>query len=84
MEKERLFNNTDESYRILCLNMSLDLLFQVSAQKMPNELWSKLEVIFGKQDEMMGHMLENELISLRPSNLEYIQDLFSNFKTLLQ
>jgi hypothetical protein len=37
----------------------------------------------GKQDEMHGHILENELNSLDPSNFENIQDFFMKFKSLL-
>jgi hypothetical protein len=42
-----------------------------------------LEGIFGKQDEMRGHMLEVELLTLDPKIFENIQDFFTKFKDLL-
>jgi hypothetical protein len=42
-----------------------------------------LEGLFGKKDEMHGHILENELISLNPRNYENLQDFFTKFKALL-
>jgi hypothetical protein len=42
-----------------------------------------LEGIFGKQDEMRGHMLEVELLTLDPKSFDNIQDFFTKFKDLL-
>jgi hypothetical protein len=42
-----------------------------------------LEGIFGKHDEMRGHMLEVELLTLDPKSFENIQDFFTKFKDLL-
>jgi hypothetical protein len=42
-----------------------------------------LEGLFGKQDEMRGHMLEVELNTLDPKRFDNIQDLFNKFKSLL-
>jgi hypothetical protein len=42
-----------------------------------------LEGIFGKQDDMQGHMLEAELNTLDPKSFDNIQDLFTKFKSFL-
>jgi 3-dehydroquinate synthase class II len=42
-----------------------------------------LEGLFGKQDEMRGHMLEVELLTLDPKSFDNIQDFFTKFKDLL-
>jgi hypothetical protein len=42
-----------------------------------------LEGIFGKQDEIRGHMLEVELLTLDPKSFDNIQDFFIKFKDLL-
>jgi hypothetical protein len=42
-----------------------------------------LEGIFGKQDEMRGHMLEVDLLTLDPKRFENIQYFFKKFKDLL-
>jgi hypothetical protein len=42
-----------------------------------------LEGIFGKQDEMRGHMMEVELPTLDPKSFNNIQYFFTKFKDLL-
>jgi hypothetical protein len=42
-----------------------------------------LEGLFGKHDEMRGHMLEVELLTLDPKSFKNIQDFFTKFKDLL-
>jgi hypothetical protein len=42
-----------------------------------------LESLFGKKDEMRGHMLEVELNTLDPISFNNLQDLFTNFKYLI-
>jgi hypothetical protein len=54
----------DEAYRALCMHMSPELLFHVSNCKNPNENSDTMEKLFGKQDEMRGHMPEIELFAL--------------------
>jgi hypothetical protein len=73
----------DESFGILCLSISLELLFHVESSTTPNDVWTTLEGLFKNKYEMHGHILENELISLNPSNYENLQDFFTRFKALL-
>jgi hypothetical protein len=42
-----------------------------------------LEGIFGKQDEMRGHMMEVELLTLDPKIFDNIKDFITKFKDLL-
>ena len=49
----------------------------------PNEVWEKIVDIFGKIDEMRGHKIKNELISLTPNRFESLQLYFSKFKELV-
>jgi hypothetical protein len=42
-----------------------------------------LEGLFGKKDEMRGHMLEVELNTLDPKSFDNIQYLFTKFKYLI-
>jgi hypothetical protein len=42
-----------------------------------------LEGLFGKQDEMRGHMLEVELNTLDPKSFDNIKDFFTKLKYLL-
>ena len=38
--------------------------------------------MFGKHNEIQGHQLENELLSLNPNYFSCIQDYLSKYKTL--
>ena len=81
-EKIKWHNRRDEAYGVLCFSISRYLLFHFDSLKSPNEVWENLEDIFGNIDEMRGHQIENELISLSPSSFESLQIYFSKFKAL--
>ena len=83
VEKIKWHNRRDEAYGILCLSISRDLLFHLDGLTSPNEVWEKLVEIFGKTDEMIGHQIDNDLISLSPSIFETLQLYFSKFKSLV-
>ena len=55
VEKAKYFNRLDESFGMLCLSTSRDLLFHVDSLGTANEVWLKLESLFGKTDERRGH-----------------------------
>ena len=63
----------DEAYGLLCLSISPDLLFHLYGLTTPNKVWTKLESLFGVQDEIRAHQLENELFSLSPRNFDSIE-----------
>ena len=65
-EKIKWHNRRDEAYGLLCPSISRDLLFHLDGLTSPSEVWEKLVDLFGKIDEMRGHQIENELISLTP------------------
>ena len=83
MEEFKYFNRLDEAFRMLCPSISRDILFHVDSITTPNEVWLKIESLFGKTDEMRGHQLENELISMSPTHFETIHDFFTKFKSLV-
>ena len=82
-EKIKWHNRRDEAYGLLCLSISRDLLFHLDGLTSPNEVWENLVELFSKIDEMKGHQIENELISLSPSSFESLQLYFSKFKALI-
>ena len=82
-EKIKWHNRRNEAYGLLCLSISRDLLFHLDSLTSPNEVWEKLENIFGNTDEMRGHKIENELISLNPSSFKSLQLYFTKFKALV-
>ena len=82
-EKIKWHNMRDESYGLLCLSISRDLLFHIDGLISPNEVWEKIEEIFGNTNEMRGHQIKYELISLSPSSFESLQLYFTKFKALV-
>ena len=81
-EKNKFLNQLDESFGFLCTHISWYLLFHLVGLKTLKENWEKLESLFGKQDELRGKILENELIALKPNSFETIQYFFTKFKSL--
>ena len=77
VEKSKYFNRLDEEFRMLCLSFSRNILFHVESITTPNEVWLNIKPLFGKTDEIRGHQLKNELISLSPTNFETIHDSFT-------
>ena len=75
-KKIKWHNMRDEAYGLLCLSISRDLLFHLDGLESPNELWENLVDIFGNIDEMRGHKIKNELISLSPSSFKILATLF--------
>ena len=48
----------------------------------PDKAWEKLESVFGKHNEIRGHQLENELISLNPNDFSCIENYLSKYTIL--
>jgi hypothetical protein len=83
IEKSKYLNRMDEALETICSLISLNLLFHISSCKTPNEAWKTLEGLFENKDEMRGHMLEVDLLTLDPKIFDNIQDFFIKFKDLL-
>jgi hypothetical protein len=73
----------DEAYGTICSLVSPDHLFNISSYKIPDELWTTMEGIFGKQYEMRGHMLDVEFLTLDPKTFNKLQDYFTKYKDML-
>ena len=83
VENIKCHNRRDEAYGLLCLIISKDLIFHIYGLTSPNEVWEKLQTLFGNTYEMRAHQLQNKLISLIPSSFESLQVYFSKFKSLI-
>ena len=59
-----------------------DLRFHLDGEDSPVKSWEKLTSIFGIQNEIRAFQLENELLTLDPSNFPSMEDYLSIFKTL--
>ena len=67
----------------MCLSISRDILFHINGLNTPKEVWDKISSLFDKQDDLRIYHLENELISLHPSNFKTLNDFFTKFKNLV-
>ena len=83
VEKNNFLNRIDEAFGFLCTHISQDILFHLEGLRTPKETWYNLEYLFGKKDEIWGHILENDLIVLQPNSFEYIKQLFTKYKSLV-
>ena len=83
VEKSKWHNRMDGAYGLLCLSISPAIIFHLDYLTTPNEVWTKLEFLFGVQDEIRAHQLENELFSLIPRSFDSIEGLFAKSKSLV-
>ena len=75
-------NRCDEAHGLIGMSISIDLRFHISGINEPDIAWEKLESVFGKHNEIQGHQLENEFLSLNPNDFSCIQGYLSKYKTL--
>ena len=47
VEKGKWHNRLDESYGFICLSISHDILFHLDGLTTPNQVWTKLDSLFG-------------------------------------
>ena len=83
VEKNKFLNHLDEAFGFMCTHIYWDILFHLEGLRTPKEAWDNLESLFGKKYEIKGIFLENYLISLQPSNLQSIHQLFTKYKSIV-
>ena len=59
-----------------------DLRFHIQEIDSLDEAMKKLNIVFGIQNEIRAHQLENELLTLDPNNFSSIEYFLFKFKTL--
>ena len=64
------------------MSISPDLIFHLDGLDYLVKAWEKLNTIFGIKNEVRAFQLENELLTLDPSNFRSIEYYLSKFKTL--
>ena len=82
-DKAKYMNMLDEAIGLMLSSVSKDLRFHIQDLDTPKEALDKLASFFDKHDEMRIHQLENELISLNPSNFKSLNEFFTKFKNLI-
>jgi hypothetical protein len=65
------------------MSISHDLRFHLKEIDDPDEAWEKIEYVFGKLNIIRAQQLENQILTLNPSDFSSIGDYLSKFKTLI-
>ena len=82
-DKANYMNRLDEAIGLMLFSVSRDLRFHIQDLDTPKEVWDKISSLFDKHDEMRIHQIENDLITLNPSNFESLNEFFTKFKNLI-
>ena len=75
-------NKQDQARGLIGMSIAQDLRFHILDIDTPNEALDKLNTVFGIQNEIRAHQLENEFLTLEPNNFSFVEDFLSKFKTL--
>jgi hypothetical protein len=64
------------------MSISPDLRFHLQKIDKPDEAWENIEYVFSKCNIIRTQQLENQVLTLSPSDFSCIEDYLSKFKTL--
>jgi hypothetical protein len=64
------------------MSISPDLRFHLQQIDKLDEYWEKIESVFGKKNIIQAQQLENQVLTLSPSDFSYIEEYLYKFKTL--
>ena len=78
----RCDNKNDQANGLVGISISPDLRFHLDGLDSLVKSSEKLNTIFGIKNEIRAFQLENELLTLDPSNFPYIEYYLSKFKNL--
>ena len=81
-KKIKWANRCDQYRGLIGMSISTDLWFHLSGIDEPDKAWENLESVFGKHNEIRGHQLENELISLNSSDFYAFKITYLSIKLL--
>jgi hypothetical protein len=83
IENTEWANHKDEATWIILDLISTYLWFHEVSCETWNNIWTTLESLFGKRDEMRGHIFEVEFNTSDPKFFDNIHDLYTRFKSLI-
>ena len=81
-KQDKWDTKSDSAHSLIGISISLDLIFHPEGLDSPIEAWEKLNSIFGLKKEIQTYYLENELLTLDPSNFSSTEYFVSKFRTL--
>jgi hypothetical protein len=81
-KKAKWDNKNDEARGLIGMSISPDLRYHLQGVDNPKEAWDKIESVFGKLNIIRAQQLENQILTLNPSDFSCLGDYLSKFKTL--
>jgi hypothetical protein len=81
-KKAKWDNRNDEACGIIRMSISPDLRYHLQGIDDPEKAWNTIESVFGKLNIIRAEELENQILTLIPSDFSCLGDYLSRFKTL--
>jgi hypothetical protein len=81
-KKSKWDNRNDEAHGLIEMSISPDLRYHLQGIDDPEEAWNTIEFVFGKLNIIRAQQLENQILTLSPSDFSCLGDYLSRFKTL--
>jgi hypothetical protein len=81
-KKAKWDNRNDEAHGLIGMSISLDLRYHLQGINDPEDAWNTIESVFGKLNIIRAQQLENQILTLSPSDVSCLGDYLSKFKTL--
>ena len=81
-KKAKWDNRNDEARGLIGMSISPDLRYHLQGIDDPEVAWDKIESVFGKLNIIRAQKLENQILTLSPSDFSCLGDYLSKFKTL--
>jgi hypothetical protein len=81
-KKDKWDNRNDEACGLIVMSISPDLRYHLQGIDDPEVAWDKIESVFGKLNIIRAQQLENQILTLSPSDFSCLGDYLSKFKTL--
>jgi hypothetical protein len=81
-KKAKWDNRNDEACGLIRMSISPDLRYHLQGIDDPEEAWNTIESVFGKLNIIRAQQLENQILTLSPSDFSCLGDYLSKFKTL--
>jgi len=80
--KSKWDNRNDEARGLIKMSIYPDLRYHLQGIDDPEEAWNTIESVFGKLNIIRAQQLENQILTLSPSDFSCLGDYLSRFKTL--
>jgi hypothetical protein len=82
-KKEKWDNRNDKACGLSIISISPDLRYHLQGIDDLEESWNTIESVFGKLNIIRAQQLENQILTLSPSDFSCLGDYLSKFETLI-